>query len=346
MNLPKHPAVHLLIIVMIVVVANLLWLFREDNLFRSLDGSLRIKLNNTIDEKKPDIVLLGNSMLDEGIDVDKFEQMIGKPVLKISWGGSASAWWYLVCKNVISQAEGNIETVAIFFRDSYLTDAGRRVLGKNRPGIEAVSEVHEPVLNQKAYISQTNHFTYLLMKYAPLYSYQTRIQEYIGRLIKNRLVGPLWGLKPGRTDQIIESVFDENQMDQELLGKRQLKAESGYKSSAKDFKEVLADSFLPEIISLLKEKSIQPVFVRVKRRRDLVPGNEDNQLKMYIEDLANFLKKEGAVFIDYTGDGRIQPQHYGAGDHLNRSEGRTLFTRIVVESLLSIDRNKLTLEPM
>lgn len=88
---------------------------------------------------------------------------------------------------------------------------------------------------------------------------------------------------------------------------------------------------------MLKSKDIQPVFVRVKRRRDLNTETGDRELAKYIENLAGYLEEQGAVFVDYTRNNRIQVQHYGAGDHLNRGEGRTLFTRMVAESLLSIN---------
>ncbi len=57
-----------------------------------------------IDAVRPGILLLGNSVLDWGVDEHLLGELLGTPVLKIGIGGSASAWWYLLVKNVLPAA--------------------------------------------------------------------------------------------------------------------------------------------------------------------------------------------------------------------------------------------------
>ena len=94
---------------------------------------LRRYFESLLAAQKPHIVLLGNSMLGNGVSDKGFQALTGKRTVKFWTGGGASAWWYLSIKNVICQAKTKPETVMIFFRDQYLTDPDFRVDGRSKP---------------------------------------------------------------------------------------------------------------------------------------------------------------------------------------------------------------------
>jgi hypothetical protein len=91
----------------------------------------------------PEVVLMGNSMLDEAVSRRQFEYLTGKRTLKLAKGGSASAAWYLTLKNAVFNAPTTPKMVVILFRDLYLTSPKKRVHSKYKAYIDDLSTRHE-----------------------------------------------------------------------------------------------------------------------------------------------------------------------------------------------------------
>lgn len=284
--------------------------------------------------KKPQVVLLGNSMLGRGVDEMGFEILTGKKTLKFWTGGGASAWWYLTMKNVICQAKP--ETVILFFRDQYLTEPTFRVNGKSKPHMDDMCDEKEPVLERIAYTEKMNPASYFLHQYLPLYAKRDRAHNKIQALIRNSSTGLLLNMPRGAAKKAVARVFDNKNMNQELLTIRQLNAEKAEGIDAFNFKKRLGHSFLPHIIEIAKKHDINLVFVRVKKRRDLEPDKEPEELKVYIRELTAYLKDQNCVFQDYTYDPKLKLEHYADGDHLNPEKGVRLFTEILSRQIVPI----------
>src|SRR5512139_3672477 len=76
-----------------------------------------------IQRQNPQVVLLGDSMLTKGVDLQRFQERSGVPTYKLDIPGSSSALWYLVLKSNIVPANPAPRTVVILFRDTLLTAA-------------------------------------------------------------------------------------------------------------------------------------------------------------------------------------------------------------------------------
>ena len=87
------------------------------------------------------------------------------------------------------------------------------------------------------------------------------------------------------------------------------------------------------MIRLAKTKDIDLIFIRVKRRRDLVPESQSEELRVYMKKLEEYFQQNDIEYIDFTDESRIKEEHYAGGDHMKAPEGSRLFTGLLVEAL-------------
>ena len=302
---------------------------------RAAEASRAEELRARIDSAQADTVLVGNSMLGEGVDEALFVEKLGLSAVKLSQGGSASAYWYLIAKNVVLGAEPRPRRLALFFRDHFLTDPTYRVEDRYRAAIEEIAEGDEPLLEERAYLPVEP------LRAVPgvgrLEALRGREKLRLGfeRAVRDGAVGAL-GLAE-EADGALARVFAEENMRARDATARQLAAEEARDASLFDFNARLPKSFLPEIVALCRANGVELVLVRVKRRRDLVAGREPAEVVRYMDALRAYLANEGVPLIDFTNDARIEARHYGVGDHLNAEAGRPLFTEMVADALRALD---------
>ena len=67
-----------------------------------LDKNVRLNYIDILVEQKPEIVLIGDSTLNLGVDTDLLSKQTGESIYSIGIPGSASALWYLILKNNIA----------------------------------------------------------------------------------------------------------------------------------------------------------------------------------------------------------------------------------------------------
>ena len=283
---------------------------------------------------KPEVVLIGNSMLGWGVDSTQLSERLDLKVVKFARGGAASAWFYLVFKNVVASVDTPPRIVCIFFRDSFLTKPKYRTRGKYKQSIEGMAHHEEPLLDSLAYAPPG------LEKYLnqiPLYSKRNDISIFIDHVIKDIFTVKLLDLKIGDPEKSISRVFDESNLDQVQLNAEQIKAETLKRAKHPiSFEDELSSSFLPAILDIAKEKKIQLVFVRIKRKRDLIYNEELASFEPYIEEMSKYFRNNDIIFIDFTYDDRIKEIHYDVGDHLEPKIGKPLFTDILADKLRPI----------
>jgi hypothetical protein len=298
----------------------------------------------TLRTERPEIVFVSNSILLDSTDDKIFTELTGRKTLIIGHRGSACAWWYLALKNVVlsshtrpfAPTERRPALVVFFFRDYDLTDPGFRVTGLYKTGIDEMSLPKEPVLDTLAYRGTMNPVTYLLTRYCPLYQHRQRMSQQLGSRVRNKVVCLLSDL-PGYTDQAIDRVFLEENLDAELLTIRQLAAASRQTAVAGDFPRQLHRSFLPHMIDLAEAQGVRLAVVRMKRRRDTIPNCEPPALREYIQDLAAYLAENQVPFIDFTHEPRLTLDQYGAGDHLMATPAiQRHFTSLLAERLAPV----------
>ena len=274
----------------------------------------------------PDIVMLGNSLLRAGVDIKDFSRQTGLRTHRSYSNGSASAWWYLCVKNVLCETSPSPRYAFIFFRDHFLTDPAFRTIGVYRRPIRQLSHKKEPVLYQT------------ISNYGQMTSKTWAIDEakaWWERRIK-KITRGLLGLSPGVIQSSLQEVFHEKNMQGDKFHQQQLNSEIASSIDLFDFNQKYPKSFLPEMISLAKEKGIQLVFVRLKRRY----SEEAPYLTKYMNDLKELLARHQVKLLDFSKEPSIKEEHFGSGDHLN-IEGKELFTKLLSAEVNVLFRKKL-----
>ncbi len=288
------------------------------------------ELKRQVAERRPQLVLLGDSMVGEGVDDAALGRRIGLRVLNVQRGGAASAWCYLALENLILPAHPPPQRVAVFYRDHFLTEPRFRVDGPYRQHLAALSGPDEPLLERLA-LAPVDPAIAFVRRGLPLYERREALRSGVhGALMDG--VGAAFGLEHGIAEASLTRVFADGALDPRRLGKRQLDAERADRDSFAFGRDV-ADSFLPEMVRLAQQRGVSLVFVRMKRRRDLEPDREPRELARYQHELGAWLAQRGIPVVDFTHDARLRPEHYAAGDHLSRGEGRRVFTELLAEAL-------------
>jgi hypothetical protein len=310
-----------------------------DVFFDGQEASNHAYLNRykaALKNEEPEIVLLGNSMLDEAVDSRILSLLLGAKCIKIAQGGSASAAWYLTLKNVVVPAKKKPRFVVLFFRDIFLTYPSYRVTGAYRSYLMDISVGEESLIQNLAY--KKDPVERLLEKGFPTYAHRKIVTNQLDSVIKSTLVGSMMDLSEAEVNSNISKVFDDKNMDAKIVTKQQAEAESVEESDLYDFDFALNKSFLPHIISMMRETGIRLIFVRMKRRRDIQPGKESAELVAYISDLQKYLTLHRIPLIDFTPRPEIRIEHFGKGDHLEKPKGLQLFTELVAKELKPLIR--------
>jgi hypothetical protein len=296
---------------------------------RSIDAQYHMKLKNS----KPQVVLLGNSLLGDGVDEDQFTHLTKRRTLKLCSGGWASAAWYLAFKNVIIEASPKPQTVVILFRDHFLTDPAYRVRGKYMAYMDKLAGPEEPLLERLAFLNAMNPLTYQLNRNWSLFQKREGLKKGLESNIKS-WVGSVYGHPDDNgLNNSIEQIFDTDNLSAKEFGDAQLKSEEANNKTQYDLKKSLPVSFLPAMVQMAHENDIQLIFVRVKRRREAQGLATPAGLDDYIRNLQQWFTRQQVPFIDFSDDPHIKIEHYGNGDHLNKQDGRALFTKLLVERL-------------
>jgi hypothetical protein len=297
------------------------------------DPNIDARYLNLMKQAKPEVVLLGNSMMGEGVDDRMFMNQTRLRTIKLWGGGWSSAVWYLAMKNVIIPAKPRPDTIVVFFRDHFLTHPSNRVTGNYKKGIDQLTGPNEPLLERLAYLNAMNPLTYQLNQNWALYQKKDGFKHKLESEIKS-FISSAYGQKTAESlNQNIEQIFGVKNLMPDQLGKAQLKSEAVSREELYDFETMLPKSFLPTIVQMTRDNDVQLVLVRVKKRREVEGLPTPAGLDDYIHDLKQWCGKEQVPLIDFSDEPQLKIEHYADGDHLNREEGRTLFTQLLAERL-------------
>jgi hypothetical protein len=251
--------------------------------------------------KKPEVILIGDSILGSSIHPRVFEDEIGARHVELLWnGGAASAAWYLLLKNYVVASGIHPRLVCIFFRDRLLTDATFRTTPTYRRFLESIRRDQEPVFRavlegdaaqNRGALGRVIDWLY------PLNDRRHVQQEKISRVAFRVAANGGHGVGPLR--RRVNETFDVAKLRDEIM------SESAEVSGEKA-ERFIADprrNFLPHIIETATQAGIPLCFVREKRHPlpdGTVPQSED--LKRYVADLRAWLESHGCLFVDLTDD--------------------------------------------
>ena len=288
-----------------------------------------------INRDAPDIVLLGDSTLQTGVDPVRLSEQTGRKISKFDVQGSASAYWYLALKNNIGKAQHPPGVVVIVFRDTNHTAPGYRVHGGYFVQLDELAGKDEPLLLERSYLQFMNPLEKWSEQFFPLYGARGSVRQETDEIIRSILPG--WvNCDRDCADGGLYEVFTSADLEPGQLQNAVAVAESYLYSSARlDFESQVGRSYLPELIRLARESGIQLILVRLKNRTLGDGGLAPAPLERYLHNLAEYLSAEQVPYLDYGADPRLKPEHFTDSLHLN-ADGEIVFTEMLAEGLNSL----------
>lgn len=263
--------------------------------------------------KKPEVVILSDSMVDNGVDPELLGKLLGGRRVELLWyGGAASASSYFRFKNYIVASGVHPELVCILFRDRVLTDPRFRTEGSYRSKLEAAMHEDEPiyrlVLGQRL-AGEGNLYRWVDKLYplnAHRHAQHEKIEQTSMRLVANA------GVTVPELRRWINDTFALTN----LGGGAVEEAAAISKERQTEFDPDPRRSFLPHIVAAAAEARIPLCFLRVKRHPN---GDgfvqQDEQLRRYVANLRNWIESQGCYFIDDTNNpARRQDMYLQPGD--------------------------------
>jgi hypothetical protein len=262
------------------------------------------------------VILIGDSMLDNGVDADLLGQRLGGRHVALLWhGGAASAMWYFTLKNYIVASGVHPDLVCILFRDRLLTDANFRARGTGLKQIEAAMHEDEPVYrlvlgNDSAGNRDLERWvTDIYPLNARRYAFQAKIEQVLFRALS------MTGIKPSKLERRVNETFATSNLRVEATEE----ATALNEAKELEFDPDPRHSFLPHIVDVAAQAHIPLCFLRVKRHPS-ADGHvvQSEQLRRYIADLRAWLEGHGCFFIDDTDNPeRTEDMYVRAGnDHM------------------------------
>lgn len=291
-------------------------------------------------DEHPQVVLLGNSMLGHGVNTIHFAMRTGLPTVKMWDGGVASAWRYLMLKNVIAPSPGRPEVVVIFFKDQYLTEPAFRVDGNYKDRLDALRQPNEPLLDELAYGKERRDpLAYLIEDHWPLDRQRAVVKPTVEDWVKKQVGYGLHENGKEAVDAAIGRVFADSNLNTELFTKAQMEAMGTKTEDDRSFQFLIKNSFVPADIQIAKTAGIRLIYVRVKRAQDAqaqadgtAASNDNSYMNQYMIDMRAYLASHDVPLFDFTTETQLKVSDYADGDHLTEA-GRLRFTGILVEAL-------------
>ena len=289
-------------------------------------------------ETEPSVVLIGNSILDAGVDPEDLARGLGLPrdKVQILWlPGSPSYTWYLILKNRVYAHDHNPRLVIMasalpwFFQTDLDTDVARE-------GLAAMVGEHEPDIEAKIYGTSRRS--------AARNRFDTRrrvIRDGLSDGVRNLTAGLFFGDGEGSLMQqgqavlkvAFEEVFEaEGATDIQLHTSMMPVAHMDQRASTD--KVSLEASLIPEILDLAAEHDTRLVFVQIPRTAAKM--KEEPVDASVVFDFVNAVNAtSNATYLDLSGL-RIPDTSFRDVGHMNE-RGKAQFTGALSAALQEID---------
>jgi len=243
--------------------------------------------------------------------------------------GSASAVWYLMLKNYVGNAGLGDCEVAIFFRETVLTQPNLRLW--RRKTLEPVSLEDEPDIDAvmaNRGMSWQERTRRAAFAWADPTVWRAGFRYAVNRLALRRQRG-IAGVDTTTHDvQRINALFaldDLRDDDGDAL------PDSGNRSNF-DFEARVEDSFLPAMLDLASQRGFKLWFIHIKRRPrgHGRPRVASPALEEYLRSLRAYVEDRNAGYIDLSQAPRVTLEMFGRRDHIAR-EHRAAYTSMFPE---------------
>jgi hypothetical protein len=298
-----------------------------------LDDSISTQYRDTIVSQGPEIVVLGDSMVQENVDAKALASRLGRSVYSIGYPGSSSAVWYLIVRHEIVEVPVKPQTLVILFRDTMLTQPSHRISPFGDKAVDVFASMNDSLVLERAFLNQINPLGKLMEAYVPFYTSQGAIQAEVSQAL--RYGSARWIMDCSRkcVDDAVLTVLGRSRMSAETVQQEVVSVEGPlYSARALDFNARLGESFLPEIVRLCHENNIELIFVRSRKQYYAGMPGEPRGLQDYLGGLQEYLNANGAAYLDMNGDPRLVPAIYTDPIHVS-AQGRQVFTQVLADLL-------------
>jgi hypothetical protein len=297
------------------------------------DPDVRDKYRHILNEEDPQILVLGDSIVETNVDKHWLAEGSGKRVSIISEGGAGSALLYLILKNNIANADSKPDTMIVLFRDTVLTSTAFRVHGNFLAMIDEFAGTDDELVLQLAIRDRMNPLEKLAEAYFPPYWARSNLQAILISRVLYLPTRLLLNCNLECSDEAMNRVFGNQNFDPDQFNRAINLAENFlYTDENLDFENQIDRSFLPEIIRLCKENNIKLILVRTKTLRFSRENPEPPALNEYMNDLNSYVRRNDIPLIDFAHSDRLSPALFKDINHLN-SDGKKVFTEMLVEAI-------------
>jgi hypothetical protein len=297
------------------------------------DNNIRSAHTRTIQERGVRVVLLGDSVLEQGVDEAALSAELEVPAHAIAVPGSTSAFWYLILKNVILQAEPHPDTVVLLFRDTILTLPNFHVKGGYINELDQFATAREDVLQERAYLNFMNPLEKAALSYLPLYRNGQQFKERADDRVRGLLPSLVFSCPAECVARADATVYHVENLRPEFVHEALAGDEDFlFTRAAMDFDAHIEQSFLPEIIRVARENNVRLILVH--ERTQIFPSAEaePQALRVYKQKLADYLEQNNISLIDFSYDPRLPKSYFVDILHMN-AEGKSLFTHMLADAL-------------
>ncbi len=301
------------------------------------DPAMRLDYRDHINELRPRIVLMGDSTLQDSVDIEALARLMGEPVYGIPMVASASAMWYAVLKNNILEAEVKPGVLVLFYRSTLLTTPDYRVYGRYFTLLDELAGADEDLLVERSYLLPMGPLARLAERWLPLFGERQSVRQRIDARLQGLLPEWLLGYGEGCLQQSIRDVYSADlDMDDFNI---QIKIAESYLLEGTNlfFPWQVNRSYLPEYVRLSHENGIRLVLVETKTLGGTGGATTDLLLRLYERDLRAWLARNDVPLLSYAGDERLPPALFRDPIHLNAG-GREVFTGILAADLAALQQ--------
>lgn len=299
------------------------------------DWNIQRTHQDAISSLKPDLVLLGDSITEENVDMAMLADQSGLETYRMTFGGSASALWYLALKNNIVTASHYPKYLVILFRDTAMTAPGYRVQGKTFAALDELATPEDSLVIERSYLQSMNPLESLAETYFPPYEFRTTVRS---TLDMHKYALPYLFLRCGKRcmDTATLNVFNfRNNAAPKGGSSLDLEENLLYSPAGLDFESQVDHSYLPEILRLCRENNIQLILVRAKIARFIDSSSEPRGLQEYFSRFEAYVVANGAKFADISGDPRVPLEDFIDSYHV-QPEARPAYTQALIDALRSV----------
>jgi len=302
----------------------------------TFDNAVRSRVTNILGEHHIEVALIGDSALEQGVDAQALSTALGKSSYTIAVPGSTSAFWYLILKNIILEADPRPDAVILLYRDTILTLSDFHVNGGYVAELDQFATAREDVLLERAYLNFMNPLEKWALAYFPLYSSRQRLADKADYYARNLLPVLFLPCKGDCLDRAHAIVFHVDNVAPAFQEKALVEEEEFlFTPRAMDFEGQAGRSFLPEIIRLARENGIRLILAHERTLLFPAAGAEPKALQEYKRALASYLKANDVTLLDFSYDPRLPDDYFADVLHMNET-GKAAFTQMLAEALLPL----------